>query len=300
MNSSTRVPNLARPVVDLTVAIVNYRSLALLEACLRTWRDATVGMRAELCVLENGTGEDIAPTVRRFVPDARIEVLDRSIAFSAAVNTALRGARGRHVALLNPDTSLGHGSLTALVRHLDEHPEVGVVGPRVWDDEARTSQQRSFRRFPGLSTVFCHRYSLLTRLFPRNKLTRDYLRLDAAPDRAQPTDWVSGCCLVVRAELWNELGGLDTRYPMFCEDVDLCRRVHERGYRVVYEPAAEIVHHVGGSRRSAPLRSEWLRHRSISHYVWKFHRRANPWTWLLLLGVWLRFAGKGLLAGRTR
>ena len=257
-------------------------------------------MRAELCVLETGTGEDIGPVVRRLVPDARIQVLDRSVAFSAAVNTALHGARGRHFALLNPDTQLGPQSLTVLVRHLDEHPEVGIVGPRVWDDAAHTRQQRSFRCFPGLATVFCHRYSLLTKLWPRNALTRAYLKLDAPSDVVQQADWVSGCCLVVRRELFEQLGGLDTRYPMFCEDVDLCRRVHDRGYRVVYEPRAEIVHHVGGSRRSAPLRSEWLRHRSISHYVCKFHRRGNPWTWLLLVGVWVRFLARCVVVGRSR
>jgi N-acetylglucosaminyl-diphospho-decaprenol L-rhamnosyltransferase len=289
-----------RPVVDLTVAIVNYRSLALLERCLQGWNPATAGLRAELCVLENGTGEAIAEPVRRLVPGARVRVRQRSIAFSAAVNEAFVGARGRHLVLLNPDTVLDPASLTRLVHHLDEHPEVGIVGPRVWDDDAHTSLQRSFRRFPGLRTALCHRYSLLTRLWPGNPWTRDYLRLDAAADRPLDTDWVSGCCLAVRGELFERLGGLDTGYPMFCEDVDLCRRVRQLGYRVVWDPAAEIVHHVGGSRKTAPLRAEWLRHRSISHYVWKFHRRGNPWTWLLLTAVWLRFALRTACSGRTR
>jgi GT2 family glycosyltransferase len=114
------------------------------------------------------------------------------------------------------------------------------------------------------------------------------------------TDWVSGCCLAIRGELFQKLQGLDTGYPMFCEDVDLCRRTRELGFRVVYDPRSEIVHHVGGSRKRAPLRSEWLRHRSISHYVCKFHGRANPLTWVLLAGVWTRFATRLLIAGRTR
>lgn len=289
-----------RPVVDVSVAIVNYRSMALLEHCLATWAQATAGLRAELCVLENGTGEPIGPVVRRLVPGARIRIRERSIAFSAAVNEAFSGARGRHFVLLNPDTLLDKQSLTRLVQHLDEHPDVGIVGPRVWDDAAHTSLQRSFRRFPSLKTAFCHRYSLLTKLWPGNPWTRDYLRLDASHDDVQDTDWVSGCCLAVRGELFQTLGGLDTGYPMFCEDVDLCRRARTRGFRVVFDPRAEIVHHVGGSRKRAPLRSEWMRHRSMSHYVWKFHQRANPWTWLLLAGVWARFAVRAALAGRTR
>ncbi|MBM4062355.1 MAG: glycosyltransferase family 2 protein [Planctomycetes bacterium] len=290
----------ARPVVDLTAGIVNYRSLGLLEQCLATWATATEGLRAELTVLENGTGEAVGPVVRRFAPGARVRVRERSIAFTAAVNEAFAGARGRHFVLLNPDTLLRRQSLTRLVHHLDEHPDVGVVGPRVWDDPEHRSLQRSFRRFPGLATAFCHRYSLLARLWPQNPWTRAYLRLDDGGDGARDADWVSGCCLAVRGELFQRLGGLDTGYPMFCEDVDLCRRARGLGYRVVYEPAAEIVHLVGGSRRRAPLRSEWLRHRSIGHYVWKFHRHGNPWTWLLLAGVWTRFLLRALLAGRTR
>ncbi len=290
----------ARPVVDLTVAIVNYHSLALLEHCLATWAIATEGLRAELCIVENGTGEDLAATVHRHVPGARIRVLARSVAFAAAVNTAFAGANGRHLVLLNPDTLLRRQSLTRLVHHLDEHADVGIVGPRVWDDDAQTSLQRSFRRFPGLRTALCHRYSLLTKVWPGNPWTRDYLRLDASPDDVQDTDWVSGCCLAIRGELFRALGGLDTRYPMFCEDVDLCRRAHDRGFRVVFDPRAEIVHHVGGSRRRAPLRSEWLRHRSMSHYVAKFTGRWHPWTWLMVAGIWARFAARAVVAGRTR
>lgn len=295
-----RQKDTARPVVDLTVAIVNYRSLALLEKCLATWAQATEGLRAELCVLENGTGEPIGPAVRAIVPGARIRVRERSIAFSAAVNEAFAGAAGRHVVLLNPDTLLDRQSLTKLVQFLDANPSVGIVGPRVWDDEGKQSLQRSFRRFPGVAMAFAHRYSLLARLWPRNPWTRGYLQLDARPEAPMDTDWVSGCCLAVRGELWQALGGLDTGYPMFCEDVDLCRRARDRGYRVVYEPRAEIVHHVGGSRKKAPLRSEWLRHRSIAHYVWKFHHRANPVTWALIAGVWARFASRLVVAGRTR
>lgn len=293
-------PGTAAPTIDLTVVIVSYHSAHLLERCLQDWAAATAGLRAELSVLENGTGEAIGPLVQALVPGARVRVRQRSIAFSAAVNEAFAGARGRHYVLLNPDTLLAPGCLSRLVQHLDQHPDVGIVGPRVWDDAARTSQQRSFRRFPGLRTAFCHRYSWLARWWPRNPWTRDYLQLDAAPDAVQDTDWVSGCCLAIRGELFQRLGGLDPRYPMFCEDVDLCRRAHEAGFRVVYDPRAEIVHFVGGSRRKAPLRAEWLRHRSIGHYLRKFHGRGNPLTWLLLAGVWTRFAIRAAFGGRTR
>ena len=283
-------------VVDLTVAIVNYKSKELLARCLDTWRDATRGIFAELCIVENGTGDRLEEILAQKVPGARLAELPRSIAFSAAVNTALLEARGRYVCLLNPDTLLGSDSLARLVRFLDSNADVGVVGPRVWDDAAQTSIQRSWRAFPSLSTAVFNRHSLLSKLWPGNPWTRKYLNLDAPADATQDTDWLSGCCMVVRTALFQELRGLDTGFPMFCEDVDFCRRVKAAGHRVVYLPQAEIVHHVGGSRKKASMRSEWLRHRSMSHYVLKYRGRKNPVSWALVAGVWGRFVVKALHA----
>lgn len=275
--------------VDLTIGIVNYRSLDLLVQCLPTIAAATQGLRIELVVVENGTGEDIETVVPDLVEAARCLVLPTPIPFAAAVNRALLHGRGRHLALLNPDTLLFPGSLTALVRHLDAEPKVGIVGPRVWDDMERRSLQRSFRSWPGPATALFHRYSLLTRLWPGNPWSRRYLNLDRDSDRTQAIDWVSGCCMVIRGDLFRAVGGLDERFPMFFEDVDLCRTITDRGHQVHYVPAAEIVHLVGGSRRRAALRSVWLRHRSMARYLLKHHGRGSPLTWLMICVVLCRF-----------
>ncbi|MCC6783504.1 MAG: glycosyltransferase family 2 protein [Planctomycetes bacterium] len=280
---------LARPL-DLSVVVVSYHSLQLLLDMLPGFAAAVAGLHAELIVVENGTGEPVAATLRERFPAVRVLELGSSIGFGAAVNRGVRVARGRHVALLNPDTLLGAECFTRLVHRLDHEPGVGIVGPRVWDDAAQTSIQRSWRRFPGVMTALCGRYALLTRLWPGNPWTRRYLNEDRSPDLVQPTDWVSGCCMVVRGSLFRALGGMDERYPLFCEDVDLCREAHGAGFTVVYDPEAAIVHEIGGSRRKAPLRSTWLRHRSMTSYVLKHGHVANPWTWVLVIGIWLRFA----------
>ena len=297
--STATVDLTADLTADLTVAIVNYRSQDLLARCLETLADATRGIRVELCIVENGTGEVLRDLLDRHAPDARLVVFDRSVAFSAAVNSVLLRARGRHVALLNPDTLLGADALTRLVRFLDANLDVGVVGPRVWDDVQRTSIQRSWRTFPTFATSVFSRYSWLSRLWPTNPWTRAYLRLDAPLDAVQDTDWVSGCCMVIRGEVFRRLSGLDPAYPLFCEDVDFCRRANQLGFKVVYDPQAEIVHHVGGSRKRACLRSEWLRHRSISHYIFKFRGKASPVSWALVAGVWGRFAVHALRTRRS-
>lgn len=283
---------------DLSVAVVSYHSLALLVDSARTWRAAAGDLQVDWNVVENGTGEPVGQALRDVVPGVRVIALEDSVSFAAANNLALRGRRGRHVALINPDTLLGERSLEKLVAHLDAHPDVGIVGPRVWDDPARTSIQRSWRRFPSATTVLGARDAWLSKLWPTNPWRTRYLNLDCSPDEVQDTDWLSGCGLVVRGSLFRQLGGLDARYPMFCEDVDLCRAAHDSGYRVVYDPEPDIVHLVGGSRRRTPLRSTWLHHRSMALYVLKHHAKGNPWTWLLVAAIWSRFALRMLLARR--
>lgn len=278
----------ARPF-DLSVVIVGYRSLKLIVECLATWDAAVAGINAELIVVENGTGEPAADVLRAQRPEARVIELDKSIGFGAAVNRGLSEARGRHVALLNPDTALEPRSLTRLVQRLDRDPRIGIVGPRVWDDVAHSSIQRSWRRFPGVSTALFGRYSLLTRLWPSNPWTRRYLNQDRSPDECQETDWVSGCCMVVRGTLFRALGGMDERFPLFCEDVDLCRSAWDAGFTVVYDPSSAIVHEIGGSRKTARMRSTWLRHRSMTAWVLKYRRAVSPLTWLLVAGIWARF-----------
>ncbi len=288
-----------KATVDLTVAVVNYRSLELLLDSAHTWARACGALEVDFRVVENGTGEPVATRLREVFPRATVIVLEDSVSFAKANNIALRGFRGRHVALLNPDTLLTDGCLEELVRYLDAAPGVGVVGPRVWDDLSREHLQRSWRRFPTLSAALFNRYSLLSRLWPDNPWTRSYLNLDAPPTDTQSTDWVSGCCMLVRGELFRALGGLDDRYPMFCEDVDLCRASGAHGYTVVYHPRAEIVHLVGGSRRRAPLRSTWLRHRSMTQFVLKYRSKWHPLTWTLVAGIWSRFLAHAVLGPKT-
>ena len=232
---------------DLVVGVVSYHSLAHLRQLVPTWRSGAGSLDAELVLLENGTGEDLGELTDE-VPDLEIRRIEQSIPFTAAVNRLLKtdsdcSPRSRYVALLNPDTTLLPGALERLVDFLDEHPEVGAVGPRVWDldpsapernaDPQHRTIQRSWRRFPTLSAALFHRHSVLARIWPSNPFTRRYINADRSPDTTQDTDWLSGCCLVVRSDVFADIGGLDERFPMFCEDVDLCRQIHAHGYRVV-------------------------------------------------------------------
>jgi N-acetylglucosaminyl-diphospho-decaprenol L-rhamnosyltransferase len=147
--------------------------------------------------------------------------------------------------LLNPDVELQDNPFPAMAQYLLDHPEVGILGPRILDDDG--SLQLSCRRFPTFSVVFFNRYSLLTRLCPRNPFSRRYLMTDFDHGGIAEVDWLSLACWMAPRRLFDEVGFLDEGYFLYNEDVDFCQRVHRAGRKAVYFPDVSVVHQIGGS-----------------------------------------------------
>jgi hypothetical protein len=171
------------------------------------------------------------------------------------------------------------GAVARLVGYLDAHPEVGAVGARLLESDGRL--QYSCRRFPGYFTIFFGRYALLTRLFPGNAASRDYLYLDWDHGSAREVDWVSGACLMVRGTVVETVGAFDDGYFLFVEDMDWCRRIRDTGWAVAYVPDAVVTHHIGASRGAVPPRIVWARHRGMLRYVRKHFAAPAPLRWLV-------------------
>jgi GT2 family glycosyltransferase len=281
--------------VDCTVVIVNYRTDALLEACLRSL-EAVATERVEVVVVDNSATLAPGGTPVRF-PWARFRGTPGNVGFARACNLGIAEARGRHILLLNPDTIVHPGAVEVLGAHLDAHPDVGAVGPRLLDTDG--SLQYSCRRFPGYATIFFGRYSLLTRLLPTNPISRDYLYLDWDHGSPREVDWLSGACLMVRREVIERVGGLDEGYFLFVEDMDWCRRMQDAGFRVVYLPGAVVTHHVGASRGPVSPRIVWARHRGMLRYVRKHFRPPWPLRAAVAAGLALR-AGVQIVINTTQ
>jgi hypothetical protein len=175
-----------------------------------------------------------------------------------------------------------------MAQYLRDHPEVGILGPRLLDDDG--SLQLSCRRFPTFSVVFFNRYSLLTRLFPRNPLSTRYLMTDFDHSGTAEVDWLSLACWMAPRRLFDEVGFLDEGYFLYNEDVDFCQRVHRAGRKVVYFPEVSVVHHIGGSTSSVPNRSVIERHRSMWRYYRKYMRRGLLLDGPVLAGIAFRCA----------
>ncbi len=272
--------------MDLSILVVSYRSLEPLRTSLPTLAAACAGLEFETIVVDNASGDGTSDALRREFPGITVIDHPKNVGFSGGVNRAITEARGRMFALVNPDAHPGPGALTTLVRYLDAHPEAGMAGPKILDPDG--SLQYSCRRFPTRWTALFNRYSLLTRLFPENRWTRDYLMLDFDHASVRDVDWLSGACLVTTRKAVEQVGPMDERYFLFNEDVDWCHRMHDAGFSVMYVPDAVAEHAVGASRRPQSISLIWKRHLGMSHYAHKHHAGSWPLMWLTDLGIFVR------------
>lgn len=252
--------------VDVSVVIVTYNSVADAGRCLASLREHTHGVSFEAIVVDNASTDGTAALVEREHPWAQVIARRTNGGLSRAVNEGVAASSGDYVVALNPDTWIEHDALALLATFAREHEGVGVVAPKLLDPDGTV--QLSCRAFPGYSTAFFNRYSLLTKVFPSNRRSRDYLMQDFDHESTRDVDWVSGAAMLMPRTVFDHLGGWDPELFLFNEDVDFCRRVHDAGLRVVYLPQARVYHTIGISK-STSVRMIVQRHRSI----WRYYRK---------------------------
>ncbi|MER3457620.1 MAG: glycosyltransferase family 2 protein, partial [Chloroflexota bacterium] len=229
--------------VTLSIIIVNWNTRDLLAACLESIErslssDDGAGMKlqAEIIVVDNGSTDGTVEMLRRDYPDVRLIENRHNVGFARANNQGLAASRGRYLLLLNTDAFLRGPALARLVRFMEEHPEAGVVGPRLYFGDG--TLQHSCYAFPTLATEFYGAVGL-DRLFPRSRLFGRY-RLGYWDMRdVREVDVVMGACLMARREVFEQIGGLDERFFMYSEEVDWCYRARQAGWRIYYVPQAE-------------------------------------------------------------
>src|SRR5262245_44506989 len=259
----------ARP--DLTVVILNYNAAEHVARCLAALPAATAGLAVETIVVDNASPRPGIDAVVARVPAARLIRRRRNGGFSAGMNEGLRVTRADAALILNPDTVPAPAAAVKMLGYLRAHPDVGVLGPRMLNEDG--TLQLSCRRFPTFATAFFNRYSLLTRLSPENRFSASYLMSDWDHGQIGHVDWLSGAAMMLSRAALGRVGLFDEHYFFSIEDVDLCRRMHAAGYRVVYFPHAEVTHRIGASSRTAPNRVIVARHSGMWRYYRAYMRR---------------------------
>ncbi len=271
--------------------IVNHNSTDFLHDCLSSIDCTCNGLRPHIIVIDSDSDEPVRFIRKSF---AMVDIVQcrENKGYAQAVNRYIRDTSAPYVVMMNPDTIvLSDGFFYNIAEFMESHPDVGIMGPEVLNPDG--SIQGSARSFPKFHSILFGRKSLLTRLLPNCRFTRANI-LTGKADRMNPVDvdWVSGACMVVRRKALDEVGLLDEGFFLYWEDVDLCRRMWNRGWKVKYWRGVSIMHHVGGSSNSSVVRPVFEFHKSAMRY---FSKHITAKRALLLppiyMGILLRFVG---------
>ncbi|MFA5853758.1 MAG: glycosyltransferase family 2 protein [Patescibacteria group bacterium] len=233
---------------DLSIITVNWKVADLVGELLGSIDANKENLALEIFVVDNDSNDGIENVVAAFKNRSGIPITliknDKNLGFAAANNIAIRRASGRHVALINPDARSTRGALGKMIVWMDEHPNVGVAGTKLLNDDG--SIQESVRRFPGLldqAMILLKLQHLWPKAFPFRK----YLMKGFDYAKEQDVDQVMGAAFFVRRETFKKIGLLDEAFFIWFEEVDFCKRVKDAGLRVVYAPSASFIHRRGAS-----------------------------------------------------
>lgn len=223
--------------MDLSIIIVSYNSLRHLERCLRSAAGLKDNLTKEIILVDNGSSDGSAEYVKRNWPEVIVIENGSNMGYAGANNAGIRRSSGKYLMFLNPDTELSSDTAEKLAAYFEKTGDAGIVAPKLLYPDG--ALQYSCRTFYSLRTVFFRRF--LRKL--NSGLERKHLMLDWDHNSPASVDWVLAACIFTKRELMDKIGQFDEKYRLYFEDVDLCYRFAQNGYRTYYYPLTTVVHH---------------------------------------------------------
>ena len=291
--------------VDVSVVIVNYNVSDFLAQALRSIFQSDQSLKVEVLVVDNNSIDGSVDMVRDQFPQVHLIANTENTGFGSANNQAIRIARGRHILILNPDTIIQEDTLKTMVRFMDEHPDAGALGCQILNPDG-TFAPESRRSFPTPKIAF-YRMIGLGRLFPSSPRFGKYNLTYLPRDQASEVDALSGSCMMVRRKALfgaNEEGGsglFDEDFFMYGEDLDLCFRIQEAGWKVWYTPETWIIHYKGESTKKGEIRYVKLFYGAMLLFIEKHMNgsQSSILTSMLRAGIMVR-AGMSVIMNGIR
>lgn len=281
--------------IPVSLLLVSYNTRDITVACLRSVYDQTAGfLDFEVLIVDNASSDGSADAVAAAFPAATLVRSPENLGFAAANNLAAREASGEWLLLLNPDTVVLDHAIDKLLAFAQTHPEASIFGGRTLFADGSLNIKSCWRR-PTPWSAFCIATGL-TSMFPNSSLFAPESFGPWKRDSVRQVDIVSGCFLLIRRSLWNQLGGFDPAFFMYGEEADLCLRASKLGHKCLICPDATIIHYGGASEK---VRADKMV-RLFSAKALLFHRHWSPLAsrfGIRMLDLWAltRTAAFGLL-----
>lgn len=272
---------------SLSIIIVSYKVKELLKNCLNSILAHTPKVGFEIIVIDNNSGDSTTTMLKDSFPWVKVIVNDSNVGFARANNIGIKASRGEFVLLLNPDTVVLPNTLNKMLEYIHEHPDVGVIGCRLVDQDGNI--QPSCGRFPTPKLVIPHLFGLHKRI---SKVQSFYMS-DWNHASSRIVDWVCAACFLTRRYIIDRIGFLEENLFLYGEEMDWCLRMSTEKWKTAYYSEAVVIHYGGESitqiKKTKTIdRTNYMRlYVSLYYHLSKFYGKTTTNTVKFMITVLL-------------
>jgi O-antigen biosynthesis protein len=271
---------------DISIVIVNYNVKDFLLQCLKSIKQASVGLSVQVIVVDNNSSDGSVDYLEPLFPGVEFIRTPKNLGFAKANNTGFEKAYGKYVLILNPDTILAENTLKVMYDYMENHQEVGISGCKVLNPDG-TFQMACRRGFPTPWASFSKLFGL-QKLFPKSRLFAQYNQTYKSIDETYYIDALIGAFMFARKSVIDETGGFDTAFFMYGEDLDLCYRASKSGWKIAYVHETSIIHYKGESTKRSSINELKHFYEAMVIFTSKHYSGSGFFLLFLKLGILFR------------
>ncbi len=248
--------------IDLSIIIVDYNSKAYTIKCVESLLSHLAGMTYEIIVIDNCSPEKIARTDLPKLHQISLVEADQNLGFGNGNNIGAAQAKGTYILLLNPDTLIFDNSIEQMFINIQKDPQIGILGPQIITSTTGPAEIDHYGDFPTLTSL----------------ISRNNQRHNKVKNSIIQTERVTGACMMMRRSLFNQVGGFDTKFFMYFEDTDLCKKIALMGYQNAVLQDAKIIHFGGKSQKNNKKKKQ-IYYKSQDYF---FKKHYGLWPMLIM------------------
>ena len=270
--------------MDISIIVVTWNAKKFVEECFGSIREETRGLSTETVVVDNASTDGTADLIAERFPEVKLIRSPKNLGFPRGKCRRYRGEPpSKYVCLVNPDVRVMPGCFRNLVKYMEEHPEVGVVGPLTRNPDGTI--QRSCMRSPNVWTAWCRALALDRTALRQLPLFGGIMMNDFDHDKSRRVEVLNGAFMLMRRTAMDQVGLIDDRYFMYGDDIDWCLRFRKAGWPVAFDANAEAIHYGGGTTARAPVYFYVEMQKANLQYWKKHHSRAAQIAFMASLWV---------------
>ena len=241
---------------ELSILIVSWNVKDFVLTCISSIVQQTQHLNYEIILIDNASNDKTSTAVRHEFPQVKIIQNKVNVGFAVANNTGLAQAKGRYLLFLNPDTKLTENTFQKITTTFETNIDIGAIGCKLINGDGKLDYQCA-KNLPTISNHIFEPY--VAKIFPN--LMKSFILRNWDHESNREVELLSGACLAIRREVYNQISGFTTNMFMYVEDVDYCYRIRMAGWKLFYLAETEIIHYGGQStiQHGQPLQAENIR-----------------------------------------